>query len=156
VNTNPALAVGTAVLEPRRDRLADVDRERQPLLAAALAADDQLACAPVDVLKSQPGDLSDALPQPRQQQQDREVAAPDRGRPVAAAQQPRDGVRVKRLDQGRQAPLGDRRDGDSELAIDQPLQMQEAQQRPQSGDRDLRRGHAAAPRHSQQVVVDRR
>src|ERR687895_1122883 len=64
---------------------SDIDREWQPLLAAALAADQQLACAPVDVLKPQRGDLSDAQAQPRQQQQDREVAAPDRGRPIAAA-----------------------------------------------------------------------
>ena len=59
----------------------------------------------------------------------REVAPPDRSRPVASAQQPRDGLGVERLDQRRQPPLRDRRDGDGEFAIDQPLQVQETQQR---------------------------
>ena len=36
------------------DRLADVGGQRQPVLAAALAAHDQLARAPVDVIKRQP------------------------------------------------------------------------------------------------------
>jgi hypothetical protein len=95
----PAVAVRPAVAQPRDDRLADVDRERQPLLAAALAADHEFARAPVDVLQSQRGDLADAQPQPREQHQDREVAAADRRLAVAAVEQPRGGVRIERLDQ---------------------------------------------------------
>jgi hypothetical protein len=65
------------------------------------------------------------------------------------------GLGVERLDQRRQPPLRDRRDGDGEFAIDQPLVVQETQQRPQPGDGGLRRPRASLTQRAQQVPVDR-
>jgi hypothetical protein len=61
----PAMAVGAPVAKPGSDRLADIDRERQPLVTTALAGDNQLARAPVQILKPQRGDLANAHPEPR-------------------------------------------------------------------------------------------
>jgi len=52
-------------------RLADIDRQRQYVLPAALAANEQLAVTPVNVIEPEPGDLACAQPEPRQHQQDR-------------------------------------------------------------------------------------
>jgi hypothetical protein len=95
--------------------------------------------APVQILKPQRGGLPDAQPQPRQHHQDREVPPPNRGIEVAAAQQPLDAGGIQRFDQRRQPPLRDGRERDGKVALDQPLDVQEAQQRPQPRDRGLRR-----------------
>ncbi len=79
----PATTAGQVV----RQRAADINRQRQPPMAA-LAADDQLSGAPVDVLQSHGGNLARAQPQPHQHGQDRVVAPADRGAPIAACQQP--------------------------------------------------------------------
>jgi hypothetical protein len=50
------------VTQIRDDRPAHVDRERHPVIAAALADDEQLARAPVDVIQRQADDLAAAQP----------------------------------------------------------------------------------------------
>ena len=71
-----ALVLGTATFA-----VADLGRQREPVLPSSLAADHQLPGPPVHVGKLQAGDLDRAQTQPRDQQHDREVADAD----VAAA-----------------------------------------------------------------------
>src|ERR1039458_5219630 len=72
----PALAAGAAA-KIGHDRLADIDGQRQHIVTAALAANEQLAATPVYVIEPQPGDLARAQPKARQQQQDREITPAD-------------------------------------------------------------------------------
>jgi len=48
-------------------RLADIDGQRQHVVTAALAADEQLAAAPFNIIELEPSDLAGAQPEPRQQ-----------------------------------------------------------------------------------------
>ena len=57
---------------------ADISRQRQPILTAALAVHHQLTGAPVDVIKRQAGDLAAAQPEPQQQDDQRVIAPPER------------------------------------------------------------------------------
>jgi hypothetical protein len=59
-------------------------RQREPVLPASLAADDELAGPPVHVAQLQAGDFDRPQAQPRDQHHDREVADAD----VAAALSP--------------------------------------------------------------------
>ena len=70
------------------DRLADIDRQRQGILTAALARAPAAPRPPVEVVEGDRGDLAGPQPEPRQQQQDREIAATDQRAPVTAGQQP--------------------------------------------------------------------
>ena len=73
--------------QPVRDGLAGVGWQRELVPPVALAADGDLAVAPVDVLQGQRSDLPGSQPDPGQQRQDRVVAAPGRGLPVARREQ---------------------------------------------------------------------
>ena len=83
-----------AVPQPVRDRGADVGRERQDVVLAALAADPDLAGAPVDVVQAEPGGFPGPQPEPGQQQDDRVVPLADRLVPVAGGQQRLDRARA--------------------------------------------------------------
>jgi hypothetical protein len=72
-----------AVMQVGRDRLADVGGQRQPIAAAALAADRDLPSAPADVIEQERGDLAGAYPESDEHRQDREVAAAAGGVAVA-------------------------------------------------------------------------
>ena len=91
------------------DRLADIDRQRQLVIAAALAAHEQQPAAPVDVIEPDRGDLAGAQPQPRQQQQDRVVAPADQPAPIATGQQPLDRRRLQPARQRAIPQIRDRR-----------------------------------------------
>jgi hypothetical protein len=57
-------AARAAAREPAGQRLTNVGGQRQALLAAALAADQHLGGAPVDIAKPQRGDLASAQAEP--------------------------------------------------------------------------------------------
>jgi hypothetical protein len=96
----PRRAAGTAVGQPLGKRLPSRGRQREPLDAAALARDRDLADPPVNIAQLKAGDLGAAQPKPRQKRQDRVIAAAHERRAVAAGQQP--------LDLGRRHPAGQR------------------------------------------------
>ena len=84
-------------------RVADIGREREALVAITLAADHDHTRAPVDVPELERGDFARPQPQARQHGQDREIAparppSPDRSSPTArrtcsAAKRPRQRAR---------------------------------------------------------------
>ena len=106
----PALAA-RATAKVGHDRLADIDRQRQHVVTAALAANEQLAATPVEVIEAQRGDLPGAQPEPRQQQQDRVSHA---GRPDRRLSQLANSLlhccRFQATRQGAIAQIRDRRD----------------------------------------------
>jgi hypothetical protein len=73
-------------------RLTDVDRQRESVDPAGLAADGDLADAPVHVVQFQSGDLNRPQPQPSEEQHYRQVTGTDRRRLVAAVKQGLDRV----------------------------------------------------------------
>ena len=60
----PVSGRGTAVAQVVDQRLADVNREREPFVLLALAAHDHLPGPPVEILEQQPRDLAAAQPHP--------------------------------------------------------------------------------------------
>jgi hypothetical protein len=60
----PALAP-RATAKIRHERLADIDGQREQILPAAIAAHEQLAATPVDVVEPDRGDLAGAQREPR-------------------------------------------------------------------------------------------
>jgi hypothetical protein len=72
------------LLQVGGDRRADVGWQGQAVLGAGLAAHNDLAGAPVDVVEAKRGDLGGAQPEPHQQHQDRVVAPAHRVPPIAA------------------------------------------------------------------------
>ena len=80
-------ARGTAAAQVSDDRLADISRQRQPLLATALAAHDELAGPPVEVVEPKRGHLAGPQPEPRQQREDGVIAHADVGVPIAGGEQ---------------------------------------------------------------------
>jgi hypothetical protein len=61
-------------LQITRQRLADIDGQRQDVRTATLATNHDLARTPVDVVQTGIGDLAGAQAQPGQQQHDGVVA----------------------------------------------------------------------------------
>ena len=82
------LRPGPGTGQVRDQRLADVGRQRQPVLTASLSTDDDLAAAPVNVVQLQRGHLDRAQAEPGQQHQDRVVANADRPLAGSVVQQP--------------------------------------------------------------------
>jgi hypothetical protein len=68
------------------DGLADVDRERQPVVPGAFAVHHDFARCPVDVIQGQGGDLAGTQSESCQQGQDREVPPANGVVPVAGVQ----------------------------------------------------------------------
>jgi hypothetical protein len=116
----------------------------QQVIPAALAMDQQLAAAPVDVLERDRGDLAGAQPEPRQQQQDRVIAPTDRPPPVTARQKLLDNHRLKPARQRPVAQISDPRHRPLKRQLDQPSDMQIAQHNNQ-GPRPGRRSAADTP-----------
>ena len=58
----------------RGNRCADISREREILVARALAPNDDLTCLPVDVVQGHQHDLTRAEAESGEDQQDREIA----------------------------------------------------------------------------------
>ena len=123
-----AFAVGTAPTQPADKRVADVDGHGKPLLASALAADDDLPMAPLDVGQLQCRHLPGPQPEADQQGQHREVPPAERAAPVTARQQAGDLRAAERRGQTRQAPSRHPRHRRLELALGVALHEQEAQQ----------------------------
>jgi len=67
-------------------RAADVDRQRQAIVAVSLAVDQELAGTPIDVIEHETRNLAAAQAEPSHQDHDREIAPPDRRAPVTARQ----------------------------------------------------------------------
>jgi hypothetical protein len=98
--------------------------QRQNIVTAALAANEQLAVPPVDVIEAQPGDLPRPQPKPRQQQQqDREITPADQSAPITASQQLLHRRWLQAARQRAIPQIGDRRDRPHQRHLDQPRQM---------------------------------
>jgi hypothetical protein len=78
-------------------RDANIGRQRQTLIPARLAVDQDLAGAPVNVINRQRSDLAAPQPKPAHQQHDREIPPADRCLPIATRQQPTQLAALKRL-----------------------------------------------------------
>ena len=131
-----------ATLQIPDQRLADIDRQRQPVQTVALPANDQLTTPPVEILELHRGNLPGAQPEPHQQQQDRVIPPSDRPPPVAAGQQ---AAHDPRLDPARQGPIPQIRHAGNrphQRRGDQPRHVQIPQQRPQAGHQIPRSRHA--------------
>jgi hypothetical protein len=122
--------VGPPGGQPGNDRLADIGRQRQLVLPVALAVDGDHAAPPVNVVQPQRRGLGRTQPQPHQHRQDRQVPPPHRGVPIAGRQQRRDLAVVQRLGHPGQLPAGHRRHHGRQRLVDEPLDVQEPQQRP--------------------------
>ena len=130
--TPPGPSARRPALQIADDRLADIDRQRQPLVPAALAADDELAGAPVDVVElrarrprrraapAAPATAGSRSRAGRPSAADRSWPA---AAPTAAGSSPRGSERSRRSATAGTAHSKRRRD--------QPRQMQVAQQRAQ-------------------------
>lgn len=79
-------AARTAATQVGGHGLADIGGQREPLLPVALAADDDRAYSPVDVVQLQASSLTGTQSESCQHREDREIAASDRGATVAAVQ----------------------------------------------------------------------
>ena len=130
---------GTAVTQIRGQRFADIAWQRQPLNPRSLATHQQLAGAPLDVVQPQPSDLAAAHPQPHEQQQDREIPAAVGRAGITARNQRAYLISVEPARQPLKPPERDRRHHLRQRPVDQPLDMQEHQQRPQPRHHQLRR-----------------
>ena len=126
------------------DRLTDIDRQRQLVMTAALAANEQQPAAPVDVIEREP-----RRPRRRAAQAARATAGSRSraGRPaVRRSQTGQELLDRRRLQAPRQcaiAQIRDRRDRPHQRRLDQPRQMQVAQKRPQRAHQIPRASHAA-------------
>jgi len=135
------------------DRLPGIDRQGQPVDPRSLAVNHDLARPPIDVVERQRGDLAATQPQSGQQHQDRVIAAPGRCRPITTVKQPRhlpDRQRAREI----LPPPRDRRHRLGERLGDQPVHVQEPQQRPQRVDHRLRRPDRAPARLPQHEHAD--
>jgi len=128
----PVLAGRPAVMQVRGDGGADIGRQRQQALPAALAADAQLRLVPIDIVQRQPDDLAGPQPQARQKQQHGTITSPDcRGAPTAVngalSMLCRDCLRNRR----RGRPGGDGWHAGGEPGGDLAAEFAEAQERSQ-------------------------
>ena len=137
-------------------RLADVRGQRQPVVAARLAADHELAGAPVEVLE-----LASGRPRSSADRAARAACMIAKSRwptsraAVAAVEQPLDvrgGHRGRR--QGGETPPTDRRHRRSQRRRGEALQMQEPQDRPQLSHPPLGRPSRDTTALPQQEGVD--
>ena len=129
----------TTRLQVSDDRLADINRERQPFRAPALPDDHQLPRAPINVLQRERRNLAGSHAEPREHRQDREVAPAAARLTVTGRKQSIHLLGLQRSWQSGQSPRRRRRDRTDQRLADHPSQVQEPQQRPQRGDRQLRR-----------------
>ena len=139
----PALAPRAAA-KIRHQRFANVDRQRQHIMPGTLAANQQLAGPPVDVVQLDRGDLADdAARASRTTTGSRNPV----GRPVRRRSQLKPAAshrrRLKAPRQRAITQIGNRRDRPHQRRVDQPHQMQEAQKRPQRAREIPRARHAA-------------
>lgn len=79
-------AAGPAMLHVVGQRLTDIGRKRQAFPAASLAAHQQLTGPPVDIAQLDRRHLARAQAQPRQQHQDRVIAATASAAAITAGQ----------------------------------------------------------------------
>src|SRR5690349_16828562 len=80
----PRFACGTIQAQIRTERFADVDRQGHAVVYQTLAADQDLAGPPIDVMQLQSNDFPGAETEPGKQKKNRVVAAASRSLPVAA------------------------------------------------------------------------
>src|SRR5580658_5591722 len=97
---------GTSVTQIVDQRHADVRRQRQSHEPLALAADENLAPLPIQIVQGHGDDLSSAQSEARQKQQDRIVAFTDWHAAITRHEHPFDLFRRNRLGQMRKAPVG--------------------------------------------------
>ena len=128
---------GTSVTQIVDQRRADVRRQRQSHEPLALAADENLAPLPIQIVQGHGDDLSSAQSEARQKQQDRIVAFTDWHAAITRHEHPFDLFRRNRLGQMRKAPVGYPRHGAGEIHRNRAPLSQKAQKRTQRGDHQL-------------------
>ena len=132
-------AIGAASSEVGDDRLAHLDRQRQPIDARVLAMHHELSGAPVDVLNDRRATSPARNPSRASVISIAKSRRRDRRRPVTRGQQTRDLLGLQALRQRHQPPPARRRHRVIKRPLDVTLGMQEPQQRPQRLRRALRR-----------------
>ena len=125
----------------RDERVADVNRQRHPVLPVTFAVYQQLARPPIDVVELDRGDLPGAQPQPPEQQQDHQIPASDRALGIAARQHRSDPLGRHPLRKRPAPQIRDVRHRPHQRRLDQSRHVQIAQQRPQLRRQIHRPGH---------------
>jgi hypothetical protein len=116
------------------DRLPDVDRQRERVEAAALSMDEDLAGPPVDVGHLQADDLDAPQPETDEDREHGEVTRPDEGGPVAARQERLGLARPEHAWQRARPGRGEPRHCLGERGVDELVQIEVAEERPQTDD----------------------
>jgi hypothetical protein len=78
--------IGSTALKIRCQRFADIRRQRKAFETPTFASDDELTCAPVDVVKIEHTYLASTQAQTREQHQDCEIATAATGAPIAGCE----------------------------------------------------------------------
>jgi hypothetical protein len=119
-------------------RLTDVGRQRQPLGLVSLPADDERAGPPIEVVEPKRGELPRAQAEADERGQDGEVSAPS---PCAAITGPDEGLDLGSVQSLRKSSQSPPRNGwhrGRQRPRNHPVDMEEAEQRPQGGHRQRR------------------
>jgi hypothetical protein len=141
-----------AVPQPVRDRGADIGRQRQDVVLAALAADPGLAGPPVKVVQAEPCGFPGPQPEPGQQQDDGVVPLAGRLVPVAGGQQRPDLPGLQPPGQHRDPPAGHGQGRGGHVRADQSPHVAVPQERAQRAREVL----AGAGRPAGRLRDDRR
>lgn len=112
---------------------ADVGRQRKLLALLALAVDDELAAAPIDVIERQREHLARAQTQAREQQDDGDIAGPEERPSIAAVEQMAELGRGDPVWQGAGAPPYRCRNGIGQRTVDESLDEKESQESTEMG-----------------------
>ena len=120
------------------DSLTDLARQRHEIAVVALAGNRGDTSGPVHVIERQSDDFASPQTQPSQEQQDGEVAPPNRGTAVTTLQERVDLVRCKGLWQAGEAPVGNPRYGASDIRGNVSTLLNITEKTPQGADHDLR------------------
>lgn len=111
---------GAGMREVVGDRVAHVDGQRQALVGWALAANQDLALVPVNVLQPEPGDFSRTRAQTRQEEHHRIAAPSCRGLAISCRQQRLDLGRLRTYRQERGEALARHESRPGEVVIEFP------------------------------------
>jgi len=139
----------------RGDRLTHLSRQRQPQLAT-LAADRDLSGSPVDVVKSQAGCLRASDAQPREQHDERVIAATGSRAPVARVQDPLQLLTANPFGQTRQPAAPHRRNRGRQRHLHRTIEVDEPQQLRHSDHGQLRGRATLARAHLNHEPPDER
>jgi hypothetical protein len=115
-------------------RIAQVLRQRETGLPAALAGHDERGVLPVAIGAAQPDDVAAPQPSTGHQQDDRVIPRPPRTRRVTRVDDPCDVLARELLGQGGEAPQGKRGNGVIQAGPTTPARKEKAPEHPRGRD----------------------